>query len=185
MIIRQMSAAECRELISSNRLGRLACAADRHPYVIPITYAYDKDAIYAFTLPGRKLETMRANPHVALLVEQLGHGYSWKTALAEGAFEELPDQMGFKHSRERAWSLLSTQTRWWEPGGVKPFQPPYTGGISYVFFRIRVDQVSGREALEEAGAWPEGDKRVTVSRVLCPFQDGALNRCLWWDPRPS
>jgi nitroimidazol reductase NimA-like FMN-containing flavoprotein (pyridoxamine 5'-phosphate oxidase superfamily) len=152
MIIREMSAAECRELISSNRLGRLACAADRHPYVIPITYAYDKDAIYAFTLPGRKLETMRANPHVALLVEQLGHGYSWKTALAEGAFEELPDQMGFKHSRERAWSLLSTQTRWWEPGGVKPFQPPYTGGISYVFFRIRVDQVSGREALEEAGA---------------------------------
>ncbi len=148
MIVRELSAAECTTLLSSNRHGRLACARDNFPYVVPIFYVYRDSHAYAFTMPGRKLETMRANPQVALLVEKPGQGREWKSVVAEGRFEELPDRIGFKHERDYAWSLLSKHAEWWEPGAIKPGPPSFIDHSPHAFFRILVERMSGREALE-------------------------------------
>jgi nitroimidazol reductase NimA-like FMN-containing flavoprotein (pyridoxamine 5'-phosphate oxidase superfamily) len=148
MIIRELSQPQCTALISENRLARLACARDHQPYLVPVFYAYEDECAYCFTMQGRKLDTMRANPNVALLVEEEGAARSWKSVVAEGRFEELPDRIGFKRERDRAWSLLSQHANWWEPGALKPVLPPLAGHASHVFFRIRVERMSGREALE-------------------------------------
>lgn len=149
MIIMQLSAAECAKVIAQGRLARLASSLDGHPYVVPLFYAYADACAYAFSMPGRKLETMRANPRVALLVEQQDEGRGWRSVIAEGSFEELPDRIGHKHERDHAWSLLSAHADWWEPGALKPVLPPVAGNSSHVFFRIRVEQMSGRRAIDE------------------------------------
>ena len=149
MIVRDLSAAQCSALLAENRLARLACARDNVPYLVPIFYAYDESCAYAFTMPGRKLDMMRANPAVALLVEEHGEGRRWKSVIAEGRFEELPDRIGHKHHRERAWSLLARHAAWWEPGSLKPVTPPLSDHSPHVFYRIHIDHMSGREAVEE------------------------------------
>lgn len=148
MIIHELSAAQCSNVMSESRMAQLACAQDNRPYVVPIFYAYADGCAYSFTMPGRKLETMRANPNVALLVEEKGEGRSWKSVLAEGTFEELPDRIGYKRLRDRAWSLLAQHVDWWEPGALKPVLPSVTKHSPHVFFRIHVGRMSGRQALE-------------------------------------
>lgn len=149
MIIRDIPTVQCTALVSANRLARLACSHADHPYLVSISYAYSESCAYAFTMPGRKLETMRINPNAALLVEDKGEGRNWRSVMAEGRFEELPDRIGFKRQRDHAWSLLSQHAAWWEPGALKPVTPPLSDHSEHVFFRIRIEHMSGREAIEE------------------------------------
>lgn len=149
MIIRELSASQCQAVLRANRLARLACARDGQPYAVPIFYAFADGCAYAFTMPGRKLETMRANPNVALLVEQNSPDRCWKNVVAEGRFEELPGGVGFHPERDHAWALLSAHANWWEPGALRPICPPLADRSSHVFFRIRIERISGREAVDE------------------------------------
>jgi nitroimidazol reductase NimA-like FMN-containing flavoprotein (pyridoxamine 5'-phosphate oxidase superfamily) len=149
MIVRELSAAQCFHLVDSSRLARLACSDGSQPYVISIFYAYGDSCAYAFTMPGRKLDLMRANPRVALLVEESGHGRGWRSVVAEGRFEELPDRIGHKRLRDRAWTLLSRHVDWWEPGALKPVAPAPADHSPHVFFRIHVERMTGREAIDE------------------------------------
>ncbi|MBS3650226.1 pyridoxamine 5'-phosphate oxidase family protein [Pseudaminobacter sp. 19-2017] len=148
MWVRSLSSPECRKLLEANRLGRLACSSDGRPYLVPIYYAYGGNYLYAFSLPGRKIEYLRANPAVAMLVELSGPGRAWQSVLVEGRFEELRDRIGYKVEREHAWSLLSQHANWWEPGALKPDAQPVSNQSPHVFFRISIDQLSGREAKE-------------------------------------
>jgi nitroimidazol reductase NimA-like FMN-containing flavoprotein (pyridoxamine 5'-phosphate oxidase superfamily) len=146
MWVRTLSTLECTNLLMGSRLGRLACAKDNQPYVVPIYFAYSANHLYAFSALGRKIEFMRANPLVSVLVEERGQGAAWKSVVVEGRYEELPDRIGHKVLRDHAWSLLSRHADWWQPGALKPVSPPLSDRPDHVFFRVAVGQVSGREA---------------------------------------
>lgn len=148
MHVRTLSNNECTALFAANRIGFLACAKEGQPYVVPIHYAYETKCIYGFSMPGRKIDWMRASPLVSMLVDERGEGRRWRCAIAEGRFEELPDQIGHSATRSHAWSLLSKHFDWWEPGGLKPEEPPLSDRSPHIFFRILVDRFSGREGSE-------------------------------------
>ncbi len=148
MHVRSLSNLECTRLLSDSRLAHLACAKDGKPYVVPIYFAYADGHLYAFSMPGKKIEFMRANPVVSLIVEEWGRGREWKSVHVEGRFEELPDRIGHKRERDHAWALLSTHADWWEPGALKPVTPPLSDHSEHIFFRVFVDQLYGREAKE-------------------------------------
>lgn len=148
MHIRALSTLECTNLLSANRLAHLACVKDGKPYVVPIYFAYADNHLYAFSMPGKKIDCMRANPDVALAVEERGKGRQWKSVIVDGRYEELPDRIGHKRERDHAWSLLSQHVDWWEPGALKPATPRLSDHSDHVFFRIFVVQLSGREAIE-------------------------------------
>ncbi|ETA71259.1 MULTISPECIES: pyridoxamine 5'-phosphate oxidase family protein [Mesorhizobium] len=148
MLVRTLSAFECTKVLAANRVGRLACAKDGQPYVVPLYYAHSDAHLYAFSMPGKKIEWMRANPLVSVQVDEHGQGRGWKSVVADGRYEELPDLIGHKLQRDHAWSVLSKHTDWWEPGALKPVTPPTADSAPHVFFRILIEQVSGREASE-------------------------------------
>ena len=148
MIIRTLSQVECTRLLAENRLAHLACARDGRPYVVLIHYAYADNQLYAFSMPGKKIEWMRSNPLVCVLMDVRGQGRQWQSVVIDGRYEELPDVIGHKREREHAWSLLSQHANWWEPGGLKPVVPPTSNAPLPVFFRIAVEHLSGREARE-------------------------------------
>lgn len=148
MIIQTLSTAECTALLVKNRLARLACAKSGQPYVIPIYYAYADRCLYAFSMPGKKIDWMRENPLVSVQVDERGAGREWKSVVVDGRYEELPDRIGHKVERDRAWSILSKHVDWWEPGALKPITPPISDRSPHVFFRISIEQLSGREAKE-------------------------------------
>lgn len=146
MRITTMEEAECLKFVAEHRLARLACSVNNRPYAVPIHYAFRNHYFYSFSMPGKKIEMMRENPHVALLIEEFGNDRSWKSVVAEGTFEELPDRIGSKIERDQAWSLLSKHANWWEPGALKPDMSVPAADTKHIFYRISVDTLTGRDA---------------------------------------
>ncbi|EHH12693.1 hypothetical protein GCM10007880_03990 [Mesorhizobium amorphae] len=95
-------------------------------------------------MPGKKIDWMRTNPLVSVQVDERGQGRGWRSVIVDGRYEELPDQL----QRDHAWSVLSKHPDWWEPGALKPVIPPASDSAPHVFFRILIEQVSGRAASE-------------------------------------
>ena len=55
MLIRDMNAQECRDLLARPGVGRLACAHDNQPYIVPVYFAYEPDRLYGFATFEKKL----------------------------------------------------------------------------------------------------------------------------------
>ena len=149
MKLRELSESECLLMLGLNRVGRLACSREGRPYVVPINYAYADKRLYAFSMPGKKIDWLRANPLASVVVEAKEEKRGWRSVVVDGLFEELPDRLGHKVERDRAWGLLSRHANWWEPGALKPKSRPLTDRSPHIFFRIIIEQVSGREAVDE------------------------------------
>jgi nitroimidazol reductase NimA-like FMN-containing flavoprotein (pyridoxamine 5'-phosphate oxidase superfamily) len=148
MQIRTLSTLECTKLLEINRIGHLACAKDGQPYVVCFNYVYADYHLYAFSLPGKKIEWMRANPPVCAHIYEHSTGRGWRSVVVDGRYEELPDRIGYKVQRNHAWAVLSKHVNWWEPGALRPVIPPVADSMKHVFFRILIDRISGREASE-------------------------------------
>lgn len=144
MEMRTLTAVECTKVLERNHIAHLGCARDGQPYVVPVYYCYSANGIFAFSLPGKKVDFMRANPRVSMIVEERGHGREWRSVVIDGSFEELSDEP----RREQAWHLLSQHVEWWVPGGLKPSAEPIAHRSEHLFYRIGVEEMSGREARE-------------------------------------
>ncbi|TPL43248.1 pyridoxamine 5'-phosphate oxidase family protein [Mesorhizobium sp. B2-4-6] len=148
MQIRTLSTLECTKLLMANRVGRLACARDGQPYVVPLYYAYADNRLYAFSMVGKKIDWMRINPLVSVQVDEHSTTRGWKSVVVGGRYEELPDRTEHKVQLDHAWSLLSKHADWWEPGALKPIASTDAEHIPHVFFSIFIAEVSGRELFE-------------------------------------
>ncbi len=63
------SRAEMEQILREEVLGYLGLTADGQPYVVPLNYAYAEGKIlFHCALTGRKLDAIRANPHVCFTV---------------------------------------------------------------------------------------------------------------------
>lgn len=149
MIIKELDKQQIQSTLAANNLGRLACVKDGQPYVVPITFSFSGIYLYSFSMPGQKVEWMRLNPKVCVQVDEFANAREWKSVVVNGVYEELPDRIGFKHDRERAWSLLSQHANWWEPGGLKPITPPLSAASPHLFYRIVIESMTGRQALDD------------------------------------
>jgi nitroimidazol reductase NimA-like FMN-containing flavoprotein (pyridoxamine 5'-phosphate oxidase superfamily) len=64
--------------------------ADGRTYVVPVTYAYDGEAVYCHSVDGMKLKMLRTSPRdVCFEVEQVDDIAHWRSVIAWGDFEEL------------------------------------------------------------------------------------------------
>lgn len=132
-MIVDLESAEIDDLLQSQVVGRIGCHADGLTYVVPVIYAYDGAAFYAYSLEGRKIRMMRANPRVCFEVDEYDGRGSWRSAIAQGTFEELAGP-----EAERALALLTERVA--ERGGER--RPRGEGPA--VAFRIRIDEITGR-----------------------------------------
>lgn len=146
MLIHELTAAECREVLSRTGLGRLACSLDDQPYIVPIFFYFDPDNmfLYSFSTVGQKIDWMRRNPKVCVEVDEIADQFHWTTVLVFGGYEEIRDSKQEGDVRQRAHDLFQQRPEWWLPGAGK-----LTTGEEHstpVVYRIRIDRVSGRRA---------------------------------------
>jgi nitroimidazol reductase NimA-like FMN-containing flavoprotein (pyridoxamine 5'-phosphate oxidase superfamily) len=155
MLITQLTAEECRELLARTGLGHLGCARNNEPYVVPIYFAYESDYLYGFSTFGRKIEWMRANPKVCVEVEEIASHNSWATVIITGQYQELPNTAERRH----AYTLLEQRTLWWQiakaAGELRTTQP-----LPTIFYRIHIDTMTGhRAAHDDATEFAKGRLR--------------------------
>ena len=170
MFIQEMAETECLNTLARTRLGRLACAHKNQPYVVPIYLVYEKSYLYGLTSPGQKVEWMRSNPLVCVELDEIVNDTQWMSIIVFGSYEELPytqeDEEGCNQDQRHAHELLQQHAEWWEPGCASrtdhnPVQP-----LVPVFYRIRIDRISGRRVTHKPGE-PIGSRTLPfLSRVF-------------------
>jgi nitroimidazol reductase NimA-like FMN-containing flavoprotein (pyridoxamine 5'-phosphate oxidase superfamily) len=184
MIIQELSREECFAALAQTRLGRLACAREDQPYVLPCFFVYDRptldeDYLYSFSSMGQKIEWMRANPLVCVELDEVTNCDQWMSLVVFGHYEELPtctEEMPVPRGvamqpselaseRHHAWQLLQTYPMWWEPGSSAHAQGKASRALHRVFYRICIDRITGRRALPSPG-------EAIRPRTLSPAQQG-------------
>jgi nitroimidazol reductase NimA-like FMN-containing flavoprotein (pyridoxamine 5'-phosphate oxidase superfamily) len=88
-VTRVLNDVEALDVIKSGKVGRLGCIDNQEPYVVPINYLVDEGSIYSHSLPGRKIDAMRAHRRACLQVDQIDDDFHWRSAIAFGNFEEI------------------------------------------------------------------------------------------------
>ena len=76
-MIAELTAQECFGVLARTQLGRLACSKGMQPYVVPFHFAYQRKCLYSFSMPGQKIDWMRANPLVCVEADQMRREH-WK-----------------------------------------------------------------------------------------------------------
>jgi uncharacterized protein len=134
-MISEIGYRESRELLRAQNIGRLGCCRESMPYVIPVNYFFDGEDIYIHSMPGRKVQIMRANPHVCLQVDEIEDTFNWLSVIAFGQFEEVYD------TAERGRILAAMFQRF---PHMTPVESKVRDSMSEVIvFRIRIEQLTG------------------------------------------
>ena len=134
---RTMSEEEARNLIAGGKIGRLGCVADGEPYVVPINYLIEDGSIYSHSLPGRKIEMLRAHPRACLQVDEIENDLEWRSVIAYGNFEEI------RVPSDRAFVLGKLLARFPMLTPVESMMVQDAAAPDSVAFRIRIDRISG------------------------------------------
>jgi nitroimidazol reductase NimA-like FMN-containing flavoprotein (pyridoxamine 5'-phosphate oxidase superfamily) len=134
-MISEIGYRESRELLREQNIGRLGCCSEGMPYVIPVNYFFDGEDIYIHSMPGRKIQVMRANPHVCLQVDEIEDTFNWLSVIAFGLFEEVYDTT----ERDRILAAMFQRLP-----HMTPVESIVRDSMSEVIvFRIRVERITG------------------------------------------
>jgi nitroimidazol reductase NimA-like FMN-containing flavoprotein (pyridoxamine 5'-phosphate oxidase superfamily) len=150
MLIHELSAEECAEIFTRAHLGRLGCAHNGQPYIVPISFSFDVErrCFYCFSLAGQKIAWMRENPKVCIEAEEIADKNRWTSVLAFGRYQEIGDSPADRDTRRRAQQLLEQRSEWWLPGAAKADSHEHH---EMVLYRIDVDRLTGRRAVRDRG----------------------------------
>jgi nitroimidazol reductase NimA-like FMN-containing flavoprotein (pyridoxamine 5'-phosphate oxidase superfamily) len=145
-MIANLNNKQIRNLLASELIGRIGCYTGKKVYVVPISYAYDGNDIYAHTCEGLKTEAMRAYPHVCFEVDDIRNMSNWQSVIAWGKFEELTEEAERKKAIKilfnRTLPVISSVTT--HLGTTWPFYEEEPEGIDGIFFRIRLEEITGK-----------------------------------------
>ena len=141
--MRALLEEEARALLSACRIGRLGCIDNGEPYVVPINYVFEDGSIYSHSLPGRKIDAMRAHPRACLQVDEIENDFEWHSVIAHGNFEEIrvpSDRRSILRKLLARFPLLTP---------VESAMAQDAAAPDSVVFRIRIDRITGvAEGLE-------------------------------------
>ena len=135
--MRSLLEKEAQELLTSARIGRLGCVDDGEPYVVPINYFFEDGSVYSHSLPGRKIDILRAHPRACLQVDDIENDFNWRSAIAYGDFEEIHGPA------ERNAILRKLLSRFPLLTPVESTMALDASAPDSVVFRLRIDRITG------------------------------------------
>lgn len=138
---RELTRAECDEILARNHIGRVAFTFHDHVDVEPIHYVYADGWLNGRTAPGAKIAVLRHHPWVAFEVDEVEGLFDWRSVVVHGAVH-MPDPDGSPLDRE-AYRQTLVHLRTLVPSALRASDPVPK---RYLAFRIHVDHVNGRAA---------------------------------------
>jgi nitroimidazol reductase NimA-like FMN-containing flavoprotein (pyridoxamine 5'-phosphate oxidase superfamily) len=145
-MIGNLNPEEINEVLHQHIVGRIGCHAGGKTYVVPVSYAYDGESIFAHSSDGMKIKIMRQNPDVCFEVDDINNMANWKSVIAFGRFEEILDPDRRKQAvqllLDRILPLNSSITT--HLGKEWPFRPSDLNSITGIVYRIAIQEKTGR-----------------------------------------
>jgi uncharacterized protein len=171
MLIEEMTPEDCRAMLRQQRqgFGRLACCFEDQPYVIPIHFCIDGEYAYSFSMAGQKVDWMRHNPRVCLEIDDIRSRDDWRSLVAFGLFEELPNTPAFRFERMRALELFQANAMWWQPGSIAlEIDTHDSRGTVPIVYRIAIERLTGHRALPSIDASSSAPAGNWLGRLFRP-----------------
>jgi uncharacterized protein len=139
---RPLSSEEVVHLLQRNHVGRIGYAREGQVDLVPIHYVYADGWLYGRTAPGSKTQAIgELWWPVAFEVDEVSGPFDWRSVVVHGGMYLLRADGPFweQEEREKAVGLL----RRFVPETLTPRDPTPD---RTVFFRIAVQEATGREA---------------------------------------
>lgn len=150
MLVTEMSRQECEDFLAGLGFGRLACARDNQPHVVPIYFASEPGRLYGFAKMGQKIEWMRSNPLVCIEADEVLSPAEWKSVVVRGRYEDFPDTPAYSEQRQRAQALLEkAKSLWWLTAFAAAQTRQRADREMTVFYCIHVDEITGRHGRQD------------------------------------
>lgn len=142
----ELTPDQCKHVLKSELIGRIGCYAAGRIYVVPITYVYMDNYIYAHSQEGLKVRMMRKNPKICFEVESRDSMRNWRTVIIWGKYEELKTLAEQKKAMKILSDRLLPFTLSESLKTKENMEPPYRVEKERkpVVYRISVDEVTGR-----------------------------------------
>lgn len=148
-MITNLNKQECLKILNNNYIGHLAYVYRNLPFVIPITYYYDKNniALIGYTGEGHKTKAIRKNKSVSLEVAEIESIYRWKSILVQGTFEELkgPDAKYELHEFSEGVKELINEKENKELQFIPQFSSKTNPEAIPIVYRINIQEITGKQ----------------------------------------
>ncbi|MBQ0732911.1 pyridoxamine 5'-phosphate oxidase family protein [Aquimarina celericrescens] len=148
-MIKKLDKKESVQILSNNYIGYLAFISQDSPYIVPITYYYDKDNIttISYSGMGHKIEAMRKNDAVSMIVDEIESLSNWKSVLIQGRFEELTgtDARYLLHEFSEGVKKIIRRKEKKSPQFIDEFSSKISSENIPIVYRIKIDEITGKQ----------------------------------------
>lgn len=139
--IHELDRAACEAILARHSVGRLAFTAHNRVDIEPLHYVYIDGWIYGRTSPGRKIEGVAHQHHVAFEVDEVAGPFDWRSVVVHGGWYRMESAPPAEMPR---WERGVEALRALMPGSLTKDDPvPFRT----VVFRIHAAEITGRECL--------------------------------------
>jgi uncharacterized protein len=146
----ELAPAAIESLLRSEIVARIAYVDRRGlPCIVPITYAYDGEAFFGYSLLGAKIEHMSANPRVCVEVDRVESAADWRSVTARGLFSKLDGQRAIEAVERVSDRLRTIAARSAAPAAAWHTFVTRSGGAG-IANRIQITQKRGRYSTSQA-----------------------------------
>lgn len=139
--VREMTSEEIARLLARGWYGHLGVSRDGHPYVVPMSYAYDGGDVYFLTTEGTKTEFIAANHEVCFQVEEVAGPDDWRSVMLTGRAELLTNPQEV----ERAMSVVAERNPTLSPALSHTKIGAWTRLSRIALYRLRPAAAYGRQ----------------------------------------
>ncbi|GGZ87214.1 pyridoxamine 5'-phosphate oxidase family protein [Algibacter mikhailovii] len=148
-MITNLNKQECLKILNNNYIGHLAYVYNNLPFVIPITYFFDKKnmTIIGYTGEGHKTKALKQNNAIALEIAEISSVNKWKSILIQGDFEILdgPDAKSELHKFAVGVKKLITQNENKTFHFIPDFSGKTNSEVAPIVYHINIHEITGKE----------------------------------------
>lgn len=147
-MIKQLTSLECAAILQNNYIGHLGYICGNSPYVVPITYFFDKEkhCILSYSGIGFKIAAMRKKTNISLQVGNIQTIQNWRSVLVHGKFEALSgstaEQELHKFTEGVQETILHNGSK--KPKFIQDFSSRLQSETPHIVYRIRIADIQGR-----------------------------------------
>ena len=147
-MIKTLKEKDSIQLLESNYIGHLAYIYRNRPFIVPITYFYDKENnnIIGYSSEGHKINALRKNNEVALEVSEIDAVNDWNSMVVHGIFEELEgsNAKAYLHNFSLGVKNLILKKKQKELDFISQFSSKITKDDMPIVFIIKIEEMTGR-----------------------------------------
>ncbi|MEO8935016.1 MAG: pyridoxamine 5'-phosphate oxidase family protein [Xanthomarina sp.] len=148
-MIQNLDSKACEFILENNYIGHLGYISENKPYVVPITYFFDKkeNHIICYSGEGHKIQAMRKNKHISLQVADVRSVNQWKSVLVQGTFQLYfgNEARAYLHDFSLGIKNVITETEYQKVNFIREFSSKIEDDETAFVFLIKIESLTGKK----------------------------------------